>query len=122
MQFSLDLALSALLKASESSCPAWAQYQRCKFLWTYSVSGHEEAGWALKVNPDLTLVLTLKSGELRASILQVDLKWLEDTLVHIRETQNFTLWCLGTFFWHIQSVQASSDSQAMADQLFKSIQ
>ena len=122
MQFSLDSASSALLRAVDSSRPSLARFPKRKFFRTYSVSGHEEAGQAAKVNPDLALALSLKSGEPHASVPQADMARLESSLAHMREAQNFTFWCFGAFFRLFSSVPVLPEYKSMADQLFNSIQ
>lgn len=86
------------------------------------MSGHEEAGRDARINLDLALAVTLKSGELRASVSQADLNSLEDTVAHLGGARNFIFWCLGAFTCLLQSTQAPLESQAMADQHFKSMQ
>ena len=122
MQFSLDRAADSLCKASDSAQSTLLRNPRHRVLRTYTVSGHEDAGWAARINPDLASALTIKSGEPRASVAQADLARLETSLAHLREAQNFTFWCLGAFFRLFRSLPAPVDSQAMGERLFRSIQ
>lgn len=122
MQFSLDSASTSLLKATESSRPTLARYPTRKVMRPYRVSGHEAAGRAARVNPDLALSLTIRSGEPQAYVQQSDMVRLEDSLASLREAQNFTFWCLGAFFRLFQSTHASLEAKAMGDQLFRSMQ
>lgn len=50
-----------------------------------------KTGKAAKVNPDLALAISLKSGEPCVLVQQADMFRLEDALTHMREAQNYIL-------------------------------
>ena len=122
MQFSLDAAAKALLHANETSRPSLARYPSARFRRVYTVSGHESAGQAAKLNPDLALALTTRGKEPQVVVPSADMTRLEGVLARSREAQNFTFWCMGAFYRLLSSLHPGLEDRMLADQLFKSIQ
>ena len=89
MDFSLDSASSALLRVTEGSRPSLARYPSNRYRRMYSVSGHESAGKAAKLNTDLALALTTKGKEPQVVVQHADMTRLEGVLARQREAQNF---------------------------------
>ena len=88
----------------------------------YSVSGHESAGKAAKLNTDLALALTTKGKEPQVVVQHADMTRLEGVLARQREAQNFLFWGIGAFYWLLSSLQPGQEDRLLADQLFRSIQ
>ena len=95
MQFSLDKAEKDLLSANETSRPSLARYPWARYRKVYTVSGHDSAGHAAKLNPDLALAMTTKGKEPLVVVHSSDMSRLEETLARSREAQNFAFWCMG---------------------------
>ena len=122
MQFSLDKADKALLYANETSRPSLARYPWARYRRVYTVSGHDSAGHAAKLNPDLALAMTTKGKEPPVVVHSSDMSRLEGTLARSREAQNFAFWCMGAFYRLLYSLHPALEHRLLADQLFKSIQ
>ena len=122
MDFTLEQASQALSQANETSRPSLARYPRIKYRSVYTVSGHEVAGEASKLNPELALALTNRGKDPQVMVQHADMTRLEGIVARLREVQNFTFWCMGAFFRLFSSLQPGGEDKLMGDQLFTSIQ
>lgn len=98
MDFSLHAAYKALLSASKGSKPSLACYPSNRIWTLYSVSSHESAWKAAKLDTDLAIALSINGREPQMVVHHADMICLERVLACQCETQNFLFWSVGTFY------------------------
>lgn len=116
IQLMMSHVAEALTRANKSTRPAFAKYPSQKQYRAYRICESEGRNRSARNNPELAPHLTARS-EPRVSLAQMDMVWLEEALLAIRDTQNLLFWPMGILVSHTLSDGDVSTNGPMLQQL-----